>query len=279
MVIDSHQHFWRYTAEEYPWIDDRMARIRRDFLPADLEPELRAAGVDGVISVQARQTLAETTWLLELARSWDRIRGVVGWVPLCDPAVPGILESLAATRALRGVRHVVQAEPDGFLLRPEFNRGVAALGRFGLVYEILVVERQLPDALRFADLHPGLHLVVDHLAKPRVRDRVLEPWAARMRELARRPHVCCKLSGLVTEADYTAWTPEQLRPYLETVLECFGPGRVLFGSDWPVCLAACPYGRWVRIVREAIAGLSPAEQAAVLGGNAVRVYGLGEGSR
>jgi L-fuconolactonase len=279
MVIDSHHHFWRYTAAEYGWIGDGMATIRRDFLPEHLDAELTAAGVDGAITVQARQTVEETAWLLELARSWPRNCGVVGWVPLCDPRVGETLERFAASPALRGVRHVVQGEPDDeFMLRPDFNRGVSALGPLGLVYEILIFERQLPAAIRFADLHPDLRLVLDHVAKPRIRDGELEPWASRMRELARRPNLWCKLSGMVTEADYGGWTVEQLRPYVAVALDCFGPERLLFGSDWPVCLVACSYGRWVRIVREAIADLSQAEQAAILGGNAARVYGCGHAS-
>lgn len=275
MILDSHHHLWRYTAAEYGWIDDAMAAIRRDFLPPDLEATLAAAGVDGAISVQARQTLAETRWLLDLAQSCARIRGVVGWVPLCEPRVAAVLEELSAYPALRGVRHVVQGEPDdAFMLRPDFNRGLATLRRFGLVYDILILERQLPAALACVDQHPDQPFVVDHIAKPRIREGVLEPWASRLRELARRPQVCCKLSGLVTEADYRHWTVDQLRPYLLTVLECLGPERVLFGSDWPVCLVACTYGRWLALVRDAIADLSPSEQAAILGGNAARIYGV-----
>jgi L-fuconolactonase len=275
MVIDSHQHFWRYTPAEYGWISDGMAVIRRDFLPEHLLAEMTAAGVDGAISVQARQTLDETVWLLDLARQCDRLRGVVGWVPLCDPAVEGVLERLAPAPALCAVRHVVQGEPDDeFILRPDFNRGIAALRRFNLTYDILVFERHLPATLRFVDRHPEQRFAVDHIAKPRVRAGLVEPWASRMRDLAQRPNVWCKLSGLVTEADPHAWTVEQLRPYLQTVLEAFGPERVLFGSDWPVCLVACPYGRWLDIVRRAIADFTPAEQAAILGGNALRAYGL-----
>jgi len=275
MVIDSHHHVWHYTPEDYGWIGDDMAAIRRDFLPADLSATLDEAGVDGAISVQARQTVQETTWLLDLARSCPRIRGVVGWVPLCDPGVTGVLERLSESPALRGVRHVVQDEPDeAFMLRPDFNRGMDALRRFDLVYDVLVFERQLPAALQCVDRHPDQRFVVDHIAKPRIREGLLEPWAGRMRELARRPNVWCKLSGMVTEADYRCWTVDQLRPYLTTVLDGFGPERLLFGSDWPVCLVACPYGRWLGIVRDAIASLSRPEQAAILGGNAARVYGL-----
>lgn len=278
MVIDSHQHFWHYTPAEYDWISAEMAVIQRDFLPEHLLAEMAAAGVDGAISVQARQSLAETAWLLDLAQRCERLRGVVGWVPLCEPTVEGVLERLAVSPALRGVRHVVQGEPDDeFILRPDFNRGIAALRRFDLAYDILILERHLPATLRFVDRHPQQRFIVDHIAKPRVRDGLLEPWASRLRELARRPHVCCKLSGVVTEADPRAWTVEQVRPYLQTVLEAFGPERVLFGSDWPVCLVACPYGRWLDIVRAALADFTAAEQAAILGGNASRAYRLPPG--
>jgi L-fuconolactonase len=275
MVIDSHQHFWHYTLTDYGWIGEDMAAIQRDFLPEHLLAEMDAVGVDGAISVQARQSVAETAWLLDLARHCERLRGVVGWVPLCDPAVEAELERLAASPALRGVRHVVQGEPDDeFILRPDFNRGIAALWRFELAYDILIFERHLPATLRFVDRHPRQRFIVDHIAKPRLREGLLEPWASRLRELARRPNVWCKLSGVVTEADPRAWTVAQLRPYLLTVLEAFGPERVLFGSDWPVCLVACPYGRWLEIVRSALGELSAAEQAAILGGNAERAYRL-----
>lgn len=275
MVIDSHQHFWHYTPAEYDWISAEMAVIRRDFLPEHLLAEMRAAGVDGAVSVQARQTLAETEWLLDLARRYEPLRGVVGWVPLCDPQVEAVLERLTVTPALRGVRHVVQGEPDDeFLLRPDFNRGIATLRRFDLAYDILILERHLPATLRFVDRHPEQRFVVDHIAKPRIRAGQLEPWASRLRDLARRPHVCCKLSGVVTEADPHAWTVAQIQPYLDTVLAAFGSERVLFGSDWPVCLVGCSYGRWSQIVRHAIGEFSAAEQAAVLGGNACRAYRL-----
>lgn len=275
MILDSHHHFWRYNPAEYDWITEAMAALRRDFLPQHLVAELAAAGVDGAVSVQARQTLAETEWLLDLARGCRRIAGVVGWVPLCDPRVEACLERLTASPRLRGVRHVVQGEPDDeFLLRPDFNRGVAALRRFDLTYDLLIFARHLPVVLRFVDRHPEQRFVLDHVAKPCIRHGVLEPWGTQIRELARRPNVWCKLSGMVTEADPTAWTEAQLQPYLTTVLEAFGPARVLFGSDWPVCLVACSYSRWFSLVRRVLGGLSAGEQAAILGGNAVHAYRL-----
>ena len=277
MVVDSHHHFWTYDPVEYDWIDDAMQVIRRDFLPADLDIAISAAGVDGVVSVQARQTLEETEWLLSLAAENDFIKGVVGWAPLISPAVRDELARFASTGELKSVRHVLQGEPDErYVLRDDFNRGIAALGEFGLVYDILIHERQLPQAIEFVDRHPHQVFVLDHIAKPRIRDHVLSPWRESLRALAERENVYCKLSGMVTEADYTGWTEAQLAPYAHTVLEAFGPSRVMFGSDWPVCLVACEYGRWHSIVLRFISQLSADEQARVLGGTAVEAYGLRE---
>lgn len=274
MTIDAHHHFWRYTTEEYGWIDDSMAVLRRDFVPEDLRREIRAAGVEGVVSVQARQSYRETRWLLDLAARNDFIRGVVGWVPLRFPTIGKTLELLSGERKLRGVRHVCQGEPDGFMLGREFNAGIATLRDFGLVYDILIFERQLREAVRLVDSHPKQVFVLDHVAKPRIRDHALDPWRDNLRELARRPNVYCKLSGLVTEADHRHWSPAQLRPYVEHALEVFGPRRLMFGSDWPVCLVACGYAKWAGLVRELIARLTAAEQRRILGGTAVEAYGL-----
>ena len=275
MIVDSHQHFWRYDAVEYDWIDDDLAAIRRDFLPADLARELGPAGVDAVVSVQARQTLDETRWLLDLAEANDYIAGVVGWVPLVSPRVAHALGELAVNPRLCGVRHVLQAEADpDFAARPDFDRGIVALRGLGLAYDILVYERQLPAATALVDRHPDQVFVVDHVAKPRIREGVVSPWRERMRELGRRPNVFCKLSGMVTEADARAWTRATLEPYAEVVLEAFGPSRVMFGSDWPVCLAASSYSRWLATVRDLCARLSAAERESVLGGTARRAYGL-----
>ncbi len=280
MIVDSHQHFWRYDPEEYGWIGADLAAIRRDFLPADLAREIAAAGVEAVVSVQARQTLVETRWLLELAGANAFIAGVVGWVPLVSPSVGDALAELAANPRLRGVRHVLQGEADpDFAARPDFNRGLATLRELGLAYDVLVYERQLPAATALVDRHPEQVFVLDHVAKPRIRDGAVSPWRGRMRELARRPNVFCKLSGMVTEADFGAWTRETLGPYAEVVLEAFGPSRVMFGSDWPVCLAACPYSRWLSTVRELCAGLSAGERDDVMGGTARRAYGLDGGAR
>ena len=274
MILDAHQHFWKYTRTEYDWIDDAMAVIRRDFLPADLKQTIKDAGVVGVVSVQARQTIEETAWLLDLAGKHDFIRGVVGWVPLISPDIDEHLARFAANKKLKGVRHVLQGEADEYMSRADFNAGIEELRRHDLVYDILIVERQLPAAIALVDRHPNQTFVLDHVAKPRIRENVLDPWRENIRELARRPNVFCKISGVVTEADYRAWTPQQLRPYFDVVLESFGPRRLMFGSDWPVCLVACGYRRWVELVREFIATLSPDEQQNILGDTALRAYAL-----
>lgn len=275
MIVDSHQHFWRYDPKEYDWIDDELSAIRRDFLPADLARELEAAGVDAAVSVQARQTLEETRWLLELAGASDLVAGVVGWVPLVSPAVGETLAELAANPRLRGVRHVLQGEADpDFAARRDFNEGVAALRGLGLAYDILVYESQLPAAIALVDRHPDQVFVLDHVAKPRIREGVVSPWRERIRELARRPNVFCKLSGMVTEADVRGFTRASLQPYADVVLSAFSPARVMFGSDWPVCLAACSYSRWLATVGELCRALTTGEREMVMGGTARRAYGL-----
>jgi len=280
MIVDSHQHFWRYNAREYDWIDDDLAAIRRDFLPDDLAREIGLAGVDAVVSVQARQTLDETDWLLGLAEKHDFIAGVVGWVPLTAPTVADTLARLAGNPRLCGVRHVLQGEADpDFAAREDFTAGIAALRELGLAYDILIYERQLPMAMALVDRHPDQVFVVDHVAKPRIRDGILSPWRERIRELGRRPNVFCKLSGMVTEADPRAWTRASLEPYAQAALEAFGPSRVMFGSDWPVCLAGCGYAQWLGTVRELCRGLSAAEREEVLGGTARDAYGLDARSR
>jgi len=275
MKIDSHHHFWKYSVEEYPWIGDSMAALRRDFLPEHLRAEIAAVGIDGVISVQARQSVRETEWLLALADRNDFIKGIVGWVPLADAGVRECIGKFAANPKLRAVRHVVQDEPDDrFILGADFNRGVAVLKDFGLVYDILIFERQLAASIEFVDRHPQQVFVLDHIAKPRIGEGAIEPWRANIREFARRENVFCKVSGMVTEADWKTWNEEQLRPYFDTVLEAFGPERLMFGTDWPVCLAASGYARWVETVRKFSAALSADEQEWLFGKTAVRAYSL-----
>lgn len=273
MNIDSHQHFWKYAPREYPWIDDAKAALRRDYLPADLAREQAAAGYDGSIVVQARQTLEETRWLLELAEKDPRIRGVVGWVDLQSPAVRDQLAAFAAHPKLVGVRHVVQDEPDDrFMLRPEFLRGIAALAEFALVYDILIFPKQLPAAIELARRFPSQPFVLDHIAKPFIKDHLLSPWAEQIRELAACPNVHCKVSGMVTEADWRGWKPADFTPYLEVVLAAFGPSRLMIGSDWPVCLLAADYGAVMGLAQDYFARLSPADQGKVFGANALAFY-------
>jgi L-fuconolactonase len=274
MKIDAHHHFWHYDPIEYDWIDEPMQRIRRDFLPADLQSSIATAGVDGVVSVQARQTLAETDWLLALAGDNDFIKGVVGWVPLVDAAIRHQLERLVAYPKLCAVRHVVQGEPDDFLLGDDFNAGIALLKEYHLVYDILIFERQLPSTIAFVDRHPEQRFVLDHIAKPQIGKNLREPWRQRLVELALRKNVSCKISGMVTEADFQHWTPQQLLPYLETVLEAFGTERLMFGSDWPVCLVATEYDDWLGLVGDFASRLTPAERDRLFAQTAIEVYGL-----
>ncbi len=274
MTIDSHHHFWNYNPAEYGWIGEDMAGIRRDFMPADLKSALDSAGIDGAVSVQARQTLPETRWLLSLAEQHPWLCGVVGWLPLCEPNLGAALDELAGHPKLKAVRHLVQGEPDGYSERADYNAGIRALKSYDLVYDVMVVERQLPQAIAFVDRHPGQSFVVDHLAKPRIKAGDLEPWATHFRELARRENVVCKISGMATEADFQSWTSDDLRPYFEVALEAFGPSRLMYGSDWPVCLAATDYKRWAETVRDWTRGFSESENAAFWGGTATRVYGL-----
>lgn len=273
--IDAHHHLWSYSLDEYGWIDDSMLALRRDFLPAELEAVTSAAGVEATIAVQARQTLEETRWLLNFVRKHACIAGVVGWAPIASPEFPAVLEELRENQNLRGLRHVLQGELDeAYALRGEFQRGIAALQGTGLVYDILIYERQLPMALELVDRNPNQMFVLDHLAKPKIALGELSPWRENLRELAHRPQVVCKVSGMVTEAHWEAWTPGDLEPYLDAALECFGPGRLLAGSDWPVCTLATSYERWWKTLRQWASKLSAAEQECILGANAVRTYQL-----
>ena len=250
MHIDAHQHFWIYKSAEYDWIDDSMSALRRDFLPADLKPELDRNDFQGSVAVQARQTLEETRWLLELAERSPSILGVVGWADLRSPEIRSQLKALARNPKLVGVRHIVQSEPDDrFLLQPEFLRGIAALEEFDLAYDILIYTKHLPIAAEFVERFPRQRFVLDHLAKPSIKSGQINSWASGIRELAEFPNVFCKLSGLVTEADWQHWQPEQIVPFLDVAFESFGPDRLMIGSDWPVCLVAASYERATEVVR------------------------------
>lgn len=272
MKIDAHQHFWNYSPDEYGWIDDRMQALRRNFTPADLERELELAHVQATIAVQARQTLEETSWLLELAAHSKFIQGVVGWVPIAAKDFTENLEAFQQNPKFKGLRHVVQGEADGFLDGAEFNRGIDAMRNTGLVYELLIVARQLAESTRFISRHPDQIFVLDHIAKPGIASNQFAAWDSEIRALASHENVFCKLSGMVTEADWRRWTSEDLRPYFETVLDAFGPSRLMVASDWPVLTLACSYKCWWETVEAWIAPLSLSERAEIEGGVAAEVY-------
>jgi L-fuconolactonase len=275
--IDAHHHLWRYTPEEYGWIDETMPELRRDFLPADLMWEIGVAGIDGTVVVQARQTLEETRWLLEQADACPAIRGVVGWAPIAEKNLPKVLEEFQHRPKLKGLRHVIQGERDeNYILRGDFNAGVQAMRGSGLVYDILIYERHLPQTVEFVDRHPEQVFVVDHMAKPVIAAGRLEPWAEWIRKLGQRENVWCKVSGMVTEADWVHWSAEDLRPYLDAVVEAFGVERLMAGSDWPVCLVATSYAGWFETLQAYFAQFSETEQDRVFGETAAEVYGLKE---
>lgn len=277
MKIDAHQHFWHYTPRTHGWIDDSMAALKRDFLPDDLAPLLRDAGFDGSIAVQAEQSLDETRWLLSLADAHPFIRGVVGWVDLQSPGVGSQLAALAGHPRLRGIRHVVQDEPEErFMLRTEFVRGVRALAQFGLTYDVLIYPHQIPAAIELTRMLPEQPFVIDHIAKPRIRDGEIVAWSRGIAALARGKNVFCKLSGMVTEAGWSRWTPDDLRPYMDVVFDWFPPDRIMLGSDWPVCTLAASYDRVIDVVARYIEHLPPAAQAAILGETATAFYALNE---
>ncbi len=275
-VIDAHHHLWRYTPQDYGWIDESMQPLQRDFLLPQLTEAIAGAAVDGTVAVQARQSLEETRWLLDLAeQAGSPVRGVVGWAPIAGEEFPTIMEEFEDRPKLKGLRHVIQGEPDeSYILREDFNAGIRALAGSGLTYDILIYERHLPQTIKFVDRHPRQAFVLDHVAKPLIAQGSLEPWASRMRELGKRQNVCCKLSGLVTEADWTQWNMDTLRPYLDVAVEAFGPDRLMAGSDWPVCLLASGYSQWWHTLRTYFAGFSETEQARIFCGTATALYAL-----
>jgi L-fuconolactonase len=278
--IDAHHHLWHYDPVEYGWIDDTMAALKQNFLPGDLEKEIREVGIDGTVAVQARQGLEETKWLLSQARDAPFIRGVVGWAPIASASFPEELERLQGEPKLKGLRHVIQGEKNPqFMSGEDFNRGIAALRSSGLIYDILIFERQLGATISFVDRHPNQVFVLDHVAKPRIGARILDPWRSQIAELARRKNVYCKLSGMVTEANWQRWRVEDLRPYFDVVLGAFGPERMMYGSDWPVCLLATSYSKWFATVNMLIERLSKTDKEMILGGTATKVYSLGAGKR
>jgi L-fuconolactonase len=273
MKIDAHVHFWRYDPEEYGWIDQSMAALQRDFLPAGLKSAMDRAGVEACVAVQARQSIEETRWLLDLADAHPFIAGVVGWVDLQSDEAGAQIEPFGRNPRLVGLRHIVQSEPDDrFLLRPAFCRGIAMLEDLDLAYDILIYPKHLAVAAEFVARFKRQRFVIDHLAKPDVRSGEFREWSKGLRRLAAFPNVYCKLSGLVTEADWGRWTAGQLRPYLDAAFECFGAHRLMAGSDWPVCTVAADYGRTWAIVNDYLRDRPSEERDAVLGGSAQRFW-------
>lgn len=275
MRIDSHQHFWKFDPSRDSWITDEMSVLRRDFLPYDLRPELTANGFTGSVVVQASQSETETHFLLDLAKHDSSILGVVGWINFMSPDIADRLSYFRQFNKLCGFRHILQAESDDrFMLRDEFLRGVNLLAQFGFTYDILIYPRQLPAAIELVANIPNQTFVLDHIAKPEIAIGKLNPWAAAIRELATSPNVYCKLSGLITEANWNCWKLSDFTPYLDVVFESFGTDRLMFGSDWPVCLVAGSYSAVVNLISSYLEQLPADKKAAIFGGNAVRFYGL-----
>jgi L-fuconolactonase len=279
MRLDAHQHFWHYSPAEHVWMTDQMAMLKRNFLPADLEPLLRSAGFGGTIAVQARQNLEETRWLLSLAEHTPFIKGIVGWVDLRAPDLNSQLEQFSAHPKLVGVRHVVHDEPDDeFMLRSEFRRGIAELHSFNLAYDLLLFPKHLPAACKLVREFPEQAFVLDHIAKPEIAVGNVSPWDEMLRELAAFPNVSCKLSGMVTEAQWGQWRAEDFHRYLDVVVNAFGLRRVMIGSDWPVCTLSGGYEATMGIVVDYLRQFSAEECDAVLGGNCARIYKIESGN-
>ena len=275
MIIDSHQHFWIYDERKHAWIDDQMAIIRRDFLPQDLKPVYENHGVDGCVAVQADQTLEETEFLLNLANENDFVKGVVGWVDLRSTNLPEQLEKYQENENLKGWRHIVQGEADhNFLLRNDFLNGISLLEKYNHTYDILVFPHQLGAVLEFVKKFPNQPFVIDHIAKPYIKDGFFDGWSLLMKEISKHENVFCKISGMITEADYENWSKEEIFPYMNLILEAFGPNRVMYGSDWPVCLVAGTYPQVKNLVKDFIQDLSTTEQEKIMGKNAIAFYNL-----
>jgi L-fuconolactonase len=280
VTIDSHQHFWRYEPARDNWITDEMAVLKRDYLPCDLIAQLDANGIDATVAVQTDQSEQETLFLLDLARRYRRIAGVVGWADLRAPNVSERLEYFSQFAMLRGFRHVAQAEPDDrFLVRDDFMRGVACLRQFHFTFDLLIYPKQLPAAIKLTERFPDQPFVLDHMAKPVVKTGAMGEWAAHMRRLAAHPRVFCKLSGLITEADWRSWRAEDFKPYLDVAFDAFGVDRLMFGSDWPVCLLAGTYDEVKELIAGYVRDCAASAEDKIFGANAIAFYGLnGSGS-
>ena len=271
--IDSHQHFWQYNPAEHTWMTNAMQALKRNFMPTDLSPLLNQIGFDGCIAVQARHSLEETNWLLNLANENDFIKGVVGWVDLRSPNIHDVLLSYSRQRKLVGVRHVVHDEPDdNFMLQPAFQNGIAALKEFKLTYDLLLFPKHIPVALQLLEKFPEQLFVLDHIAKPFISTKEFSPWKEDMKELAKHPNVYCKLSGMVTEAKWNDWKEDDFKQYLDIVTESFGTNRIMIGSDWPVCTLAGNYSATMNVVINYANQFSKEISDKILGGNCIDFY-------
>ncbi len=274
MIIDAHQHFWNYDPISHDWIGEDMKMIRRDFQPKDLKDVYEKNGVSACVAVQADQSEAETAMLLNYAEQHDFIAGVVGWVDLRQGGLEDRLNYYSAFSKLKGFRHVLQNEDPSFMLEPAFLRGIGLLQKFDFTYDILIFPQHLDAAVEMVGHFPEQRFVVDHLAKPLIKKKEIREWKEKMKVLSQHPHLYCKISGMVTEADWEDWKADELLPYLEAATEIFGPDRLMFGSDWPVCLVASSYDKWLNLVKAYFQSFSPADQAKVFGGNANSFYQL-----
>ena len=274
MKIDAHQHFWQFDPVRDAWIDDSMEILQNDFLPNDLKPLLEQSGFDGCVAVQADQSENETKFLLNLADRADFIKGVVGWIDLKASDLEQRLKHFSQYSKLKGFRHIIQAEPVGFMKNQQFVDGVKKLHKFNFTYDILIFEHQLEECINFVKSLSEIPLVIDHLAKPDIKNRSFDGWAEQMKKLAEYPNVHVKLSGMVTEADWENWTREEFTPYLETCLDCFGAYRLMIGSDWPVCLLGGSFEQVIGIVEEFARGLSQSDYDAIMGQSAKNFYNL-----
>lgn len=273
--IDAHHHFWRYSAEKFPWITPERMIVGRDFLPDEFEGVLSGNDISGSVVIQNFRTLEETDWLLEYARECSWIQGVVGWFPLTDPGIEEILTRYATDPFIVGAREILQL-PDVSPLfdDPAFHRGLEILAKYQLPYDLLIGPWQFKESIELADTHPDLTVVLSHLGKPPIASGELTEWMDEFREIAKRPNVVCKLSGLPLESKILGWQESDFQPCIDLALECLGPDRLMFGSDWPPCLMATSYERWVKAVEAAVANLSTDEQSAIWHGTAERIYGL-----
>jgi len=274
MRLDSHQHFWQYNPDEHVWMNDQMEILKHDYLPKDLEPLLKETGFDGTIAVQARQMFKETEWLLELAGQHEIIKGVVGWVDLCSDKINEQLEKYSKNNKLKGVRHVVQEEPDDFLLGKAFQNGISQLKMYDLTYDLLVFPRQLSASIKLVEKFPEQLFVIDHIAKPDIKNKVVKGWEKDMKTLAGYSNVYCKLSGMVTETHWHHWSPEEFKVYMDIVINAFGTQRIMVGSDWPVCILSGNYKSVMEITTKYCEQFSKEEQDNMLGINCARFYSL-----